>query len=145
MTETNTELLGRLVVGRSVDGRSRYDAQAKLQLVQACLKPGVSVARMALRYGINANLLRKWISKAAGFNAMGTPASAFIAMQVERGARPVPCVSPGTTGAALPGTGPALKRLQVHLPNGVRLDIAEASLGELSSVVQMLSHLPCSN
>ena len=35
MTETNTELLDRLVVGRSVDGRSRYDAQAKLQLVRA--------------------------------------------------------------------------------------------------------------
>lgn len=33
-------MLGRLVVGHSVDGRSRYDAQAKLQLVQACLKPG---------------------------------------------------------------------------------------------------------
>ena len=66
MTQTNTELLDRLVVGRSVDGRSRYDAQAKLQLVQACLKPGVSVANMALRYGINANLLRKWMTKAAG-------------------------------------------------------------------------------
>lgn len=34
-TETNTELLDRLVVGRSVDGRSRHDAQAKLRLVTA--------------------------------------------------------------------------------------------------------------
>ena len=78
MTQTNTELLDRLVVGRSVDGRSRYDAQAKLQLVQACLKPGVSVANMALRYGINANLLRKWMTKAAGLNTRVAPASAAI-------------------------------------------------------------------
>ena len=110
MTDTNTELLGRLVVGRSVDGRSRYDAQAKLQLVQACLKPGVSVANMALRYGINANLLRKWMTKAAGLNALVAPASAaiktlgasnpFIAMQIERDAsvQPVSPAAFSTTG-----------------------------------------------
>jgi NAD(P)-dependent dehydrogenase (short-subunit alcohol dehydrogenase family) len=40
MTETNTELLDRTVLGRSVDGRSRYDAHAKLHLLQACVKPG---------------------------------------------------------------------------------------------------------
>jgi len=40
MTEKNTELLDRLVLGCSVDGRSRYDAHAKLHLLQACVKPG---------------------------------------------------------------------------------------------------------
>ena len=169
MTQTNTELLDRLVVGRSVDGRSRYDAQAKLQLVQACLKPGVSVANMALRYGINANLLRKWMTKAAGLNALVAPASAaiktlgasnpFIAMQIEpdAGAQPASPAALSTTGAALrsanhapsertmPSTGPTLKRLQVRLPNGVTLDLGETGLDQLSSVVRMLSHLPCSN
>jgi transposase-like protein len=30
-------------------------------LIEAALRPGVSVARMAQEHGINANLLRKWI------------------------------------------------------------------------------------
>lgn len=62
MTEHDSELLQRLVVGSKRDGRRRYDKQTKAELVQACLKPGVSVARVALDHGINANLLRKWIT-----------------------------------------------------------------------------------
>ncbi|MDI3275926.1 transposase [Pseudomonas sp. AL03] len=30
-------------------------------MVQECLQPGVSIASVALRHGINANLVRKWI------------------------------------------------------------------------------------
>lgn len=36
-------------------------------------------------------------------------------------------------------------RLQVRLPNGVAVDLGEASLDELSPVLQMLHALPCSN
>lgn len=58
MTEQYAELRGRLVVGRKSDGRSVYDEAAKKELIVACLKQGVSVARMAMEHGINANLLR---------------------------------------------------------------------------------------
>lgn len=75
MTEMNSELLSRLVTGRTRDGRCRYDPQAKLELVCQCMKPGVSVANMALRHGINANLLRKWITKSLGRSGQGTPAA----------------------------------------------------------------------
>jgi len=37
--------------------------QAKRILVEACLKPGVSVSRMALVNGLNAKLLGKWITQ----------------------------------------------------------------------------------
>jgi transposase len=50
------------LVGR--DGRRWYDPVWKARLVCACHKPGVSVSRLALEHGINANLLRKW-TKAA--------------------------------------------------------------------------------
>ena len=63
MTEQIVELKQRLVVGRKRDGRNCYDPQAKRELIEACLRPGVSVAKLALVHGINANLLRKWISK----------------------------------------------------------------------------------
>lgn len=62
MSEHSSELSARLVVGRKRDGRSVYSKQAKRELVEACLRPGVSVARIACEYGLNANLLRKWIT-----------------------------------------------------------------------------------
>jgi hypothetical protein len=48
-----------LVVGRKRDGRCRYDPEVKQELVRRCMAPGVSVARMAMQHGINANLL--WV------------------------------------------------------------------------------------
>jgi transposase len=47
--------------GMRRDGRRRYDDDSKLTLVKACLRPGVSLAGMALKHGVNANLLRKWV------------------------------------------------------------------------------------
>jgi transposase-like protein len=60
----DSKLKERLVAGFEREGRRRrFDPQAKDELVQACLRPGVSVARIALEHGLNANLLRKWITK----------------------------------------------------------------------------------
>ena len=66
MSEIDAEVVRRLVTGHKNDGRAVYDPQAKAEVVQACLKPGVSVARMALQCGINANLLRRWITQRMG-------------------------------------------------------------------------------
>jgi transposase len=63
MTENPTELSQRLVVGHKRDGRSCYDKEAKRELIEACLRPGVAVARMGSQHGINANLLRTWITR----------------------------------------------------------------------------------
>lgn len=62
MLATKSHLSRPLVIGHGRDGRCSYDPVAKQELVQSCLKPGVSVARKALNYGVNANLLRKWIN-----------------------------------------------------------------------------------
>ena len=35
----------------------------KRRIVELCLKPGASVAGVALAHGVNANLVRKWIGK----------------------------------------------------------------------------------
>ena len=51
------------VVRQSRDGRRRYDEGGKRVLIEAALRPGASVARLAQEHGINANLLRKWITK----------------------------------------------------------------------------------
>jgi transposase len=58
-TDSDTVLLAVTLVGR--DGKRRYDPQSKRKLIEACLQPGVSVAGLALKAGVNANLLRRWI------------------------------------------------------------------------------------
>jgi len=52
------------------DGRCRYDPQLKQELIRQCMLPGVSVARMAMQHGINANLLRSWITKSQSGKAI---------------------------------------------------------------------------
>lgn len=57
----NDSELRLLVTGTRRDGQRRYDLQSKRALARACLQPGVSLAGMALKHGVNANLLRKWV------------------------------------------------------------------------------------
>ena len=61
MMEYDDQKLQVRLVGRN--GRRRYDPASKDRLVAACLEPGVSVSRLALEHGVNANLLRKWIKR----------------------------------------------------------------------------------
>ncbi len=41
--------------------RRRHTAAFKHQVVEACQRPGTSVAAVALAHGLNANLLRRWL------------------------------------------------------------------------------------
>lgn len=47
------------------NGKRVFAETYKQSLVERCLQPGMSVSRVALEHGINANLLRKWIDKRA--------------------------------------------------------------------------------
>jgi transposase-like protein len=61
MSDGIEELARRLVVGHKRDGRSIYDEKAKRELVQPYLKPGKSLAKVARKCGINANVLSNWV------------------------------------------------------------------------------------
>ncbi|WP_080404889.1 transposase [Burkholderia ubonensis] len=152
MNEQEEGLRDRLVVDRKRDGRRKYDEAAKRELIQACLKPGVSIARTAMEYGINPNLVRTWITQyqrkqdqaelVAPANARSRetspelptvsepPESAFV--QIVSSPTPIPADCGRTLS------------LNVRLPNGVEFDLGKASLDELTTVVQMLGRLPCS-
>ena len=84
MEEDDQKLRVRLV-GR--DGRRRFDPASKNRLVAACLEPGVSVSRLALEHGVNANLLRKWIKERKASRPL-PPSSptAFIPVHIDRAA-----------------------------------------------------------
>ena len=80
MVQSSVDLVDHdLVVGRRSNGRNIYSKAAKQRLVEACLRPGVSVARLALQNGLNANLLRRWVTlhlRKPG--AMPVPSAGFI-------------------------------------------------------------------
>jgi transposase len=140
MSEINTELASRLVTGRKRDGRCTYDPKAKAEIVQACLQPGVSVARIGIQYGIN-NLLRSWIGKrrdAAAVRPVGSavrvnPSPVFVPLQIEA-AKTQPAQAPV-----------GMLKVHVRLPNGVEFDLSEARLEQLPPVIRVLSGLSCSS
>ena len=43
--------------------RRTFDPTFKAEVVAACQHPGVSVAAVALNHGLNANLLRRWVTE----------------------------------------------------------------------------------
>ena len=135
MTEQIVELKQRLVVGRKRDGRNCYDPQAKRELIEACLRPGVSVAKLALTNGVNANLLRTWVTKhqrqLSGGDSL-LPSVATLAPFI-----PVVTVSAQRPQIAAP-------ELAARLPNGVRLEWSALPADQLAQVLRLLSTLPCS-
>jgi transposase-like protein len=149
--QRNSEILIGLVVGHKSDGRCRYDPQLKQELIRQCMLPGVSVARMAMQHGINANLLRTWITKSqlskaltvqrSACEAAAQDVQAFVPVQVQAGAAAgIPAKACGVASKS-----PAVSmRIQVQLPNGIAVDLGQTRMEELSGVMQMLSHLPCS-
>ncbi|MGY6697707.1 MAG: transposase [Roseinatronobacter sp.] len=69
------------------NGRCRYDPLSKALLVEACLEPGASVARLALDNGVNAILLRKWVKRLKDqLSALSgaTSRSPFISVQNDK-------------------------------------------------------------
>lgn len=152
--ENNSEILSGLVLGRIRDGRCRYDPQVKQELVRRCLQPGVSVAAMAMQHGVNANLLRKWITQRQSRNAITvgqavsqeTPqsSSAFLAVQVHSGSTNARVAVPTKTSAASNNPPAQSMHLRVQLPNAVEVDLGATRMQDLLAIMQTLCSLPCS-
>jgi transposase len=168
MSDQDSELR---VVRRSQDGRRRYDEKSKRALVEAALCPGVSIARLAQKHEINANLLRKWITKYLMEREKGiSPTSQTDGADEGRQAASVeeidgvpidlcgprkalvapdsPCAFVPVVSAtkALPPAPPVSSMtfsLHVRLANGVEFDLGKPTIDELSAVVQMLGRIPC--
>lgn len=53
--------------------RRQHSAEFKRQVVDACRKPGTSVAGVALAHGVNANLVRRWLREQGGVPSSRRP------------------------------------------------------------------------
>lgn len=75
-------------------GRRTYSREYKLEIVEECSAPGVSVAAVALSHRINANLVRRWIvqRRAGRLYPTVNTSSVMLPVTVEPSARLVPPV-----------------------------------------------------
>lgn len=112
MSEKSADVVAELIVKRGPNGRCTYNVVAKRALAQLCKRPGVSVARLALTHGVNANLLRKWM------NEFGEAEAAV--------AEPAPPKSAGQ--ALLPVTTSSAARGTMSAPSFIEMEFAAARI-----------------
>jgi len=103
MSERVIDVVPNLVRGQKRDGRCVYDRQAKRELVRRCQQPGVSVAALALAHGLNANLLRKWITVASARRGSGASVAPILLPVSTREPTAAPPSSDGQLEVVLPG------------------------------------------
>lgn len=104
MPEHSIDLIPNLIKGHKRDGRCVYNKAAKRELVSRCSEPGVSLARLAMAHGINANLLRKWVMKQTAANPPRRRKSA-IAPTTSVSLLPVTLTQPEPVTAPMSTTG----------------------------------------
>ena len=123
------------VVGVLRNGRRRYGPVSKQRLVEACLRPGVSLAGVAMQHGVNANLLRKWVAgqqqrqrNGVAVGAIDRAKEVFVPVVELCGVAdpPEPPAPPSVQhpvqlAKAAHNTVSAGPRLTVEMPNGVTL------------------------
>jgi len=111
MTEQVDPIVSDLVKGHKRNGRCVYNRAGKRALIEAALQPGVSVARIAMTHGVNANLLRKWIQTHEAAQPPSLPESEKPAALLP--VKMVPTVSAPSTASPLEiAIGDALIRLR---------------------------------
>ena len=155
MQDNLDDLLPLRVIGVNADGKRRFDEREKQRLIEACLQPGVSIAGLALKAGINANVLWRWVRKhstreaslGAAANATGSAPSAFVAVKeiLDNGALVVPQRPQMAEAMPAPVSEEAAKvsqraaspsRLVAQLPNGVSLELQ--CVGEDAELVKAM-------
>ena len=66
--------------------RRKHSKEFRAEVIQACRQPSGSVAATALRSGLNANVVYRWLPENAGAGSLavmgGCPGAEFIAVQL---------------------------------------------------------------
>ncbi len=131
-------LARRLVVRRGANGNCTYDEGAKRELIELCRSGTVSVAKVALAYGINPNLLHNWIAlhRKEGVGRLPTP------MRETTTSAPAAFIPVVTAPAQQVATDHV--RLDITLDNGIQADLRCLSRDDVLAILPLLASLPCS-
>jgi transposase len=101
------------------NSRRRHSAQFKAEVLAACAQPGVSLASVALRFGLNANLVRQWCrgrgTKRAGDLVAAMPGDGARAVASQQF---IPLSLPAPVAPAGERPSPAAGDIRVELRRG---------------------------
>ena len=120
MSEAEFSFLPLQVLRVGVGGKRTFEPEGKRWLIEACRQPDVSLSGMALKAGINANQLRKWIRRSEQRKAVLRTLPAFVPVVAVDGAPPS---MPHDALSRVPISVPDA-RLTARLPNGVTVELA---------------------
>lgn len=151
MTENEVDFFPLRVMGVTAGGKRRFDPEGKRKLIDACLQPGASIAGLALKAGVNANQLHKWIhlreraNAAAVTVAVAPMPSAFVPVVTVSDAKPLcpdgePVFIPGSSKRHESAKSATQARLSAQLPNGVTLQL-ECATQDAALVKAMIEAL----
>ncbi len=134
------KLARRLVVRRGAGGNCTYDEGAKRELIALCQSGTVSVAKVALTYGINPNQLHNWITRyrKEGMGNLPAPSHETSACA------PTSFIPVVTTPIQQTAVGPGELRLDITLDNGIQADLRGLSRDDVLALLPLLAGLPCS-
>ena len=114
------------------NGKKLYSSGFKALIVEQALRPGVSVSSLAMRHGINANQLRRWMRlqhwrQASSVASTGAPVMLPVTI-----AQPMPEPSPTTP------TGPVAPTIEIELAGAIVRVSAGVDARQLGAVLQAL-------
>ncbi|WP_011296121.1 IS66-like element accessory protein TnpA [Cupriavidus necator] len=125
------------------NGKRDYEPAVKRRLIEFCLQSGASVSGTALKAGINANQLRKWIREYRDSAQAQGALPAFVPV-VEEVLDSRPIKTPAqvvVSGDPPPRRAQPLALLSAKLPNGVSLELecSERDVGLVKAMIEALS------
>lgn len=136
MNSDDLTFLPLKVIRATPSGKRTFEPEGKRRLIEACQQPGVSISGMALKAGINANQLRKWLlqSRKEASLACVTQAPAFVPV------RQVDSQVPHHQQHTPMHASVSPSRLSARLPNGVTVEL-ECTGHDTALVTAMITAL----
>ena len=89
-----------VVTAPAARARRKHSPEFKAQVIAACLRPGVSIAAVALANQLNANFLRSWVKAHRDRQQAGVPGNIGIERRGESASGPPATLVPVTVQAA---------------------------------------------
>ena len=89
----------------------RHGAEFKARVIRACRHPGVSVASVALANGLNANMLRRWVTEAGQVGPVVANCQGAVAVSAAAAADGLP----GFVAVQMPTPPAASAQPDIHI------------------------------
>jgi len=130
------------MAGKKGQKKRFWSDEEKVSICGQARVPGVSVAQVARRYAMNANLIHKWLRDprfAPDEAAPETEAADFLPVEIEGLVKPPPLLQLPAAPPSVSGLLPSAQRVDITLSDGRRI-LVEGTTA-LSAVLSLVEGL----